>query len=1424
MAEKVIIEFELSTEQAQKSLENYIKAIQKVNESFADTSKKGVDSMNAVDKEVKETTGLINKLREQESLLKKSRDSANDVNSLRKFNNELRKTQTELQRLESVGKSAFSKILEDARATFTGIAAFNVAQAGLQGIKDIFSTGFNAAVNQEQFLISAEVMLGSAEAAKILNQELTDLAARTPFESSDLQQATKVLLGFGVEADKLLPTLKTLGDVSGGNSEKLNSLALAFGQVKAAGRLMGQEVLQMINAGFNPLQEISRNTGKSMATLKAEMERGLIGFDQVEKAFVTVTSEGGKFFNMMERQSTTTGGKLSTLKDNFVILLRDGVNLLLPAINSFIDFLSATITYIYAFGVAIASIPKFVKENKDVFMLLGSAIVLFNLHLIRSTSLLLLNLAAQKLAIIEGKAFATVTNLQSAALTRLMAIAMANPYGLLVGGVAALVAGIVYLNKETEKGNKLRNEATESLGKELTNLESLVIVATSDVRTREERIQAINELNAVYGQYLSFLIDEYTSLDLIRRAQEEVTRAMVNNTLYKMKAKEQEENLTNQVKQRLTLLNMIEEKDNGLSSTQRENLGNLLREYETLNIQLKTFSETYARLNELKEEEKEQTKTLASLQGTLKGLDPNLPANLAQINKFRKDEANTLELIAKTQNEIRQIEERAAKRAKEDGNVFDTETNIKRRLEVIRRNAGDIGSTVTGLAEGISDLFGDTSIRANIVKYFDNIDKGVSTIDRYRVAIIGTNGEVKKNTNIVNANAGGSGSAHGKAAKQYEYNLKLIEANTKAIEANITKMQEQTDLIKLQEIQRKSKATQLKIEIDNQALQTSVLKRESTERQNIALNELQKDRDRELEKLNDAKKKAELRLKNEFITTDERNRIITFITTEYQSNLLQLTNNFESEKNKITDAYQNDNLKIVEFSYQKQVQYLNTFIDQQKEALKKGVIELNDINKQFQVAKIADIGSSQAQGASQLIEKDRQVENENLVQKELLEARKKNEDELSEAKRKRIYAGTIQEIAAIELEIDAYKAKLKVIENDLDKSAQRRYDIEYSYLQKVNELNLRILNEQIEKREKAEQDIQDRLSSIRDNVAKQGGLGGEIGQNIINLGNDFIKLQVKFEETAMALRLKARKEGLQKLYDAEVAANGKQSELAKKLKAEIEDNEKETIEAQKQFQIQRFNSTVDFILNSVLAVTSALGQIIDVQIAQQDRLIKAQEQRVEEAEKLAEKGNAVQLKLEKQRLDDLNKEREKFVRKQQALAVIELLANSAAAIAKSANMPPPFNIIAIAATVAALGAGLVAAKQKAQAAASGFKTGGYTGDGSTSQEAGVVHKKEFVFTAEKTAKYKPIFQAIHENRLDLNKALLMPKMKESVLMMRGGETTNLDTSNLEKRMENIESAILSLPNKMPQTNVSINEHGIYAITERQKKLNNRLKG
>ncbi|HJB19811.1 MAG TPA: tape measure protein [Candidatus Bariatricus faecipullorum] len=236
----------------------------------------------------------------------------------------------------------------------TGLAKSGVAAVGtaLAGVTAALGAGVTAGVKYnatiEQYQTSFEVMTGSAEKAAEIVQELTRLGAETPFEMTGLADTTQLLMNYGFTAEDALDKMMMLGDISQGSADKMNRIAMAYGQMSSAGKVQLEDIKQMIEAGFNPLQEISQSTGESMESLYDRISKGTISVDEITASMERSTSAGGKYFQSMEKQSQTVSGQLSTLGDNVQQLLgslSSGVSQvlgedILPAINDFLGNLN----------------------------------------------------------------------------------------------------------------------------------------------------------------------------------------------------------------------------------------------------------------------------------------------------------------------------------------------------------------------------------------------------------------------------------------------------------------------------------------------------------------------------------------------------------------------------------------------------------------------------------------------------------------------------------------------------------------------------------------------------------------------------------------------------------------------------------------------------------------------------------------------------------------------------------------------------------------------------------------------------------------------------------------------------------------------------------------------------------------------------
>ena len=271
----------------------------------------------------------------------------------------------------------------------------------------------------EKTATAFKVLVGSeTEAAKMLG-EINKYADNTLWDRSTTQEAAKTMLGFGVSTQSVVGDLKMLGDVAMGDKNKLSQLALVFGQISAAGKLQGQDLLQLINAGYNPLLDISAQTGKSVAQLKDEMSKGLITFDMVRAAFQRATGEGGKFSNMTEQIAQTSYGAFEQLKGKLLGTLLELYDVIQPLVIPAISTLGKLLD-----GLSAAA--KWLKDNMSaiipVVVSLTAAIVAYNL---------VVGAGAMKTKLLIG------------VLQLLNVVMSLNPAALIAAGIAALTAAIV---------------------------------------------------------------------------------------------------------------------------------------------------------------------------------------------------------------------------------------------------------------------------------------------------------------------------------------------------------------------------------------------------------------------------------------------------------------------------------------------------------------------------------------------------------------------------------------------------------------------------------------------------------------------------------------------------------------------------------------------------------------------------------------------------------------------------------------------------------------------------------------------------------------------------------------------------------------------------------------------------------------------
>ncbi len=293
------------------------------------------------------------------------------------------------------------------------------------GIGAITKLGAQAEMTSTAF----QVLVGDELKAADVLRQINDFASATPFTKLDLEKAAQTMLNFGVKSDGVMTTLKQLGDISMGDSQKLDSLALVFGQVSAATKMSGQDLMQFINAGFNPLKELAAMTGKSYEELQEVMSKGGIKTEDVAAAIAHATQEGGQFHGMMDATAQTLSGKWSTAIGQIQQQAVEIFDRIKPAILAVVDLLSGLAN-------AVMGVVGFFVEWSDVIGIVaasvGAAVVVLNGAKIATAAYALVT---------QGVTMATTA--WAAAQAVLNAVMAMNPFVLIAAVVAALTVAVV---------------------------------------------------------------------------------------------------------------------------------------------------------------------------------------------------------------------------------------------------------------------------------------------------------------------------------------------------------------------------------------------------------------------------------------------------------------------------------------------------------------------------------------------------------------------------------------------------------------------------------------------------------------------------------------------------------------------------------------------------------------------------------------------------------------------------------------------------------------------------------------------------------------------------------------------------------------------------------------------------------------------
>lgn len=337
------------------------------------------------------------------------------------------------------------------------------AKKAASSLQSVVKSGLDYNRSMESYLTNFKVMLGDEQLAAEKLEEIRRMAASTPFSLSDLTEGTQTLLQFGVAADDTTGVLKRLGDISLGNADKLQTLVRAYGKMSSAQKVTLENVNMMIDAGFNPLNQICDATGESMSALYKRISDGKVSFHELEAAVAAATSEGGQFYNGMLEASQTFNGRLSTLKDNVAALTGELTSGLFSALGDIIVKANELVVSITEDDSKMAALKETIGILTAAVVAVTAAVLSYKATVAAATAITALHTTATTaMAAAHKAAAAGATGLQVAQ-AALNTVLSANPIGLVVAALAALAAGLVTAYHTSETFRNIVNGAFQAV-------------------------------------------------------------------------------------------------------------------------------------------------------------------------------------------------------------------------------------------------------------------------------------------------------------------------------------------------------------------------------------------------------------------------------------------------------------------------------------------------------------------------------------------------------------------------------------------------------------------------------------------------------------------------------------------------------------------------------------------------------------------------------------------------------------------------------------------------------------------------------------------------------------------------------------------------------------------------------------------------
>ena len=421
--------------------------------------------------------------------------------------------------LRGIGTAAEAEVLK-MDGLMGKLAASAAGLFAVDKIKDFVSQLALVRGEYQQLEVAFETMLGSKSKADALMGQLIDTAATTPFEMSEVAEASKMLLAYGMEGDKVNETLIRLGDIAAGLSMPLKDLAFLYGTTMVQGRLYTQDLNQFLGRGIPLADELAKQFGKNKSEVKKLVEEGKIGFPEVQKAIEALTGEGSKFGGLMEKQSKTIKGQLSNIEDAWEQMINEIGKSQEGNISGVLDITGKLIENWRTIGKVVLSVVAIYGSYKAATMV---AAVATRIAAAASESMAY----QQKLAAMQGIALseaqagvAAASSMATGAFNALKVAFASNPFGLIITAITTVITLFVAFRSEVDETTQMSEKFGESAAKSIQQVESLSTVLMGLDEGTGVYKKTMEELNTILEDYGVTQIKEGDNIDTINKKRQ----------------------------------------------------------------------------------------------------------------------------------------------------------------------------------------------------------------------------------------------------------------------------------------------------------------------------------------------------------------------------------------------------------------------------------------------------------------------------------------------------------------------------------------------------------------------------------------------------------------------------------------------------------------------------------------------------------------------------------------------------------------------------------------------------------------------------------------------------------------------------------------------------------------------------------------